>query len=91
MFTPLEFASVGLSEEEAVSRYGNERVEVYHAFYRPLEYYLPHRDSSQCYIKVGWHGHCLHCRVYYDIVYMHCVEPAKQFLMGHILSLECDF
>ncbi|XP_064407348.1 thioredoxin reductase 2, mitochondrial-like isoform X2 [Halichondria panicea] len=52
VFTPLEFASVGLSEEEAVSRYGNERVEVYHAFYRPLEYYLPHRDSSQCYIKM---------------------------------------
>ncbi len=52
VFTPLEFASVGLSEEVAMSRYGNEGVDVYHAFYRPLEYYLPQRDSGQCYIKV---------------------------------------
>ena len=28
-------------------------VQVYHAFYKPLEFYLPDRDASQCYIKVS--------------------------------------
>jgi len=26
--------------------------QVYHAYYKPLEYYLPGRDASECYIKV---------------------------------------
>lgn len=52
VFTPLEFSSVGLSESQAIEDYGEEKVEIYHAYYKPLEYYLPKRDSSQCYIKV---------------------------------------
>ena len=40
-------------------------LQVYHAFYKPLEFYLPGTDSSECYIKVrlvigdslgGWRG-----------------------------------
>ncbi|XP_064218898.1 thioredoxin reductase 2, mitochondrial isoform X3 [Aotus nancymaae] len=52
VFTPLEYGCVGLSEEEAVSRHGQERVEVYHAHYKPLEFTVPGRDASQCYVKV---------------------------------------
>ncbi|XP_030692310.1 thioredoxin reductase 2, mitochondrial [Globicephala melas] len=52
VFTPLEYGCVGLSEEEAVARHGEERVEVYHAYYKPLEFVVPERDASQCYIKM---------------------------------------
>ncbi|XP_017900289.1 PREDICTED: thioredoxin reductase 2, mitochondrial isoform X1 [Capra hircus] len=52
VFTPLEYGCVGLSEEAAVARHGEEHVEVYHAFYKPLEYTVPQRDASQCYVKV---------------------------------------
>ncbi|XP_071504045.1 thioredoxin reductase 2, mitochondrial-like [Diadema antillarum] len=51
VFTPLEYSSVGLSEEKAVERYGEDNIEVYHAFYKPLEYSVPNRSSDQCYIK----------------------------------------
>uniref|UniRef100_A0A8C0AHP3 thioredoxin-disulfide reductase (NADPH) n=1 Tax=Bos mutus grunniens TaxID=30521 RepID=A0A8C0AHP3_BOSMU len=53
VFTPLEYGCVGLSEEAAVARHGEEHVEVYHAFYKPLEFTVPQRDASQCYIKVS--------------------------------------
>ncbi|XP_035870010.1 thioredoxin reductase 2, mitochondrial isoform X2 [Phyllostomus discolor] len=52
VFTPLEYGCVGLSEEEAVARHGEEHVEVYHAYYKPLEFTVAERDASQCYIKV---------------------------------------
>ncbi|XP_052510908.1 thioredoxin reductase 2, mitochondrial isoform X1 [Budorcas taxicolor] len=52
VFTPLEYGCVGLSEEAAVARHGEEHVEVYHAFYKPLEFTVPQRDASQCYVKM---------------------------------------
>uniref|UniRef100_G3SQE6 thioredoxin-disulfide reductase (NADPH) n=1 Tax=Loxodonta africana TaxID=9785 RepID=G3SQE6_LOXAF len=52
VFTPLEYGCVGLSEEEAVARHGQEHIEVYHAYYKPLEFTVAERDSSQCYIKM---------------------------------------
>ncbi|XP_064826751.1 thioredoxin reductase 2, mitochondrial-like [Oncorhynchus masou masou] len=52
VFTPLEYGCVGLSEEAAESRHGKDSVEVYHAFYKPLEFTVAERDASQCYIKV---------------------------------------
>ncbi|XP_073079835.1 thioredoxin reductase 2, mitochondrial isoform X2 [Manis javanica] len=52
VFTPLEYGCVGLSEEAAVARHGQEHVEVYHAYYKPLEFTVAERDASQCYIKM---------------------------------------
>ncbi|XP_023618967.1 thioredoxin reductase 2, mitochondrial isoform X2 [Myotis lucifugus] len=52
VFTPLEYGCVGLSEEAAVARHGKEHVEVYHAYYKPLEFTVAERDASQCYIKM---------------------------------------
>ncbi|OBS63525.1 hypothetical protein A6R68_07933 [Neotoma lepida] len=52
VFTPLEYGCVGLSEEEAVALHGQEHVEVYHAYYKPLEFTVTDRDASQCYIKM---------------------------------------
>uniref|UniRef100_A0A673MX62 Pyridine nucleotide-disulphide oxidoreductase dimerisation domain-containing protein n=1 Tax=Sinocyclocheilus rhinocerous TaxID=307959 RepID=A0A673MX62_9TELE len=52
MFTPLEYGCVGLSEEEAERRHDKDQIEVYHAFYKPLEFTVAERDATQCYIKV---------------------------------------
>lgn len=38
VFTPLEYGSCGLSEEEAIKRHGDENIEVYHTFFSPLEW-----------------------------------------------------
>lgn len=52
VFTPLEYGCVGLSEEDAERKHGKDGIEVYHAFYKPLEFTVAQRDASQCYIKV---------------------------------------
>eukprot|EP00003_Mantamonas_plastica_P006322 TRINITY_DN1512_c1_g1_i5.p2 TRINITY_DN1512_c1_g1~~TRINITY_DN1512_c1_g1_i5.p2 ORF type:complete len:426 (+),score=154.80 TRINITY_DN1512_c1_g1_i5:1871-3148(+) len=52
VFTPVEYGSCGLSEEDAIDRYGFENIEVYHQFFKPLEYSLPHRGDNECYCKV---------------------------------------
>ncbi|BET01964.1 thioredoxin reductase [Nesidiocoris tenuis] len=52
VFTPLEYGCVGLSEEEAIRRHGEDKLEVYHAYYKPLEFFIPQRSPARCYLKV---------------------------------------
>lgn len=52
VFTPLEYSFVGLSEDEAALKQGIDGIEVYHAFFKPLEYAVPQRHSENCYMKV---------------------------------------
>ncbi|XP_023814475.1 thioredoxin reductase 2, mitochondrial [Oryzias latipes] len=85
VFTPLEYGCVGLSEEEAEKRHGKDGIEVYHAFYKPLEFTVAQRDSSQCYIKVICEraGH-------QKILGLHFLGPnAGEVLQGFSLALQC--
>jgi thioredoxin/glutathione reductase (selenoprotein) len=57
VFTPLEYGAVGLSEDEALEKYGGEAgVEVYHTTFVPLEWSLSmeHRDtdSHPAFVKI---------------------------------------
>lgn len=52
IFTPLEYGCVGLSEEQALSIYGDENIEIYHAFYKPTEFFVPQKSFDHCYLKV---------------------------------------
>ncbi|XP_046681644.1 thioredoxin reductase 1, mitochondrial isoform X2 [Homalodisca vitripennis] len=52
VFTPLEYGCVGLSEEEAVKQYGEDNIEVYHAYYKPTEFFIPQKSVKHCYLKV---------------------------------------
>lgn len=52
MFTPIEYSFVGLSEEAAVNEYGLDAIDVYHAYYKPLEFTVAQRPADSCYIKV---------------------------------------
>jgi len=52
VFTPMEYGAVGLSEEEALAKLGDDGLEVYHTFYKPLEFTVAHRGDNDCYMKV---------------------------------------
>jgi len=52
VFTPLEYGAVGLTEEQAIEKYGAEDLTVYHSNFTPLEWAVPHRESNACYAKL---------------------------------------
>ncbi|XP_051922972.1 thioredoxin reductase 2, tandem duplicate 2 [Hippocampus zosterae] len=85
VFTPLEYGCVGLSEEEAENRHGKDNIEVYHAFYKPLEFTVAERDASQCYLKVI-------CQRHGDqkILGLHFTGPnAGEVTQGFAMGLRC--
>ena len=46
VFTPIEYGAIGLSEDEAILQLGEEKIEVYHSEFVPLEWALcEHRDK----------------------------------------------
>ncbi|CAI5716525.1 unnamed protein product [Hyaloperonospora brassicae] len=55
VFTPIEYACCGLSEEDSKAKYGNDNVEVYHKNFVPLEWSLAEETrvaAESCYVKV---------------------------------------
>lgn len=53
VFTPIEYSCVGLSEDDAIAKYGADGVEVYHREFLPLEWSLSSiRHSSNAFTKV---------------------------------------
>ena len=53
VFTPLEYACVGLSEDDAVAKYGEDGIEVYHSEFIPLEWSMSmSRGHHAAYAKV---------------------------------------
>jgi len=52
VFTPLEYGAIGLSEEDAKKKFGDDNIEVYHATYRPLEMFVAERLVDDCYLKL---------------------------------------
>lgn len=51
IFSPLEYGAVGLSEEAAVRRFGEDNIEIYHAYYKPTEFFVPQKSVRYCYLK----------------------------------------
>jgi len=52
VFTPLEFGTVGLSEDQALKDFGEDAVEIYHTKFKPLEWNFLDKNDSDCYVKV---------------------------------------
>lgn len=58
--------------------------QVYHAFYKPLEYTIPDRDSSHCYIKM------ITERQSGKVVGIHLLGPnAGEILQGFAVAIRC--
>jgi thioredoxin/glutathione reductase (selenoprotein) len=51
VFTPLEYGSIGMSEEKAIETFGEDNIEVYHSEFTPLEFTVPSR-KTRCYAKL---------------------------------------
>jgi len=47
VFTPIEYGCVGLSEEDALEKFGKDKLKIYHALARPLEWNLNSQRSSE--------------------------------------------
>ncbi|NXC37478.1 TRXR2 reductase, partial [Campylorhamphus procurvoides] len=85
VFTPLEYGCVGLSEEAAVQCHGSENIEVFHAYYKPLEFTVAERDATQCYMKMV----CLREREQ-RILGLHFIGPnAGEVIQGFALGIKC--
>lgn len=52
VFTPIEYGSIGYSEEEAISTFGEDNIEVYHTNFWPLEWTIAHKPHDVCYAKL---------------------------------------
>lgn len=53
VFTPLEYGAIGLSEEAAIAKFGEENIEVYHSNFTPLEWTVVEgRPQNACYAKL---------------------------------------
>ena len=52
VFTPIEYGTVGYSEDDAIAEFGQDGVEVYHKFFVPLEWSIsPTRGKHQGFTK----------------------------------------
>eukprot|EP00123_Amoebidium_parasiticum_P005705 comp16843_c0_seq1/m.15291 comp16843_c0_seq1/g.15291 ORF comp16843_c0_seq1/g.15291 comp16843_c0_seq1/m.15291 type:complete len:495 (-) comp16843_c0_seq1:298-1782(-) len=52
IFTPLEYGCIGLAEEDATAKYGADNIEVFHSYFKPLEWTVAHREDNACYAKL---------------------------------------
>jgi len=56
VYTPIEYGCCGLAEEDAIAKLGEKNIEVYHSYFKPLEWTVPHRGdagpTSGCYAKI---------------------------------------
>jgi len=52
VFTPLEYGACGYAEETAIKEFGEENIEVYHSYFKPLEWTVTHREDNACYCKL---------------------------------------
>jgi len=52
VFTPIEYGAIGLTEEDAIEKYGEDDLEVYQTNFTPLEWTVAHRESNAGYAKL---------------------------------------
>ena len=53
VFTPIEYSTVGYSEDEAIEEFGLDNIEVYHKEFLPLEWSISAgRGDNFCFTKV---------------------------------------
>ena len=51
VYTPIEYGSCGLAEEDAIAKLGEKNVRC-HSYFKPLEWTVPHRGDNACYAKI---------------------------------------
>lgn len=85
VFTPLEIGTVGLSEEQAVARYGEDSVDCYISSFTPLEWALSeHHHDFSCLVKI-----VVNLKENKKVLGMHIASPnAGEVIQGFGLALK---
>lgn len=52
VFTPLEYGSCGMSEEDAIKQYGEDNIEVYHTKFEPTEQTILQKETNHNFAKM---------------------------------------
>ena len=53
VFSPIEYGAIGYSEEDAIKKFNQENIKVYHSTFKPLEWnYNPEHLGDSCYTKL---------------------------------------
>ena len=48
----MEYGCIGLAEEDAIAKFGQDNIEVFHQNFKPLEWTVAHRADGACYAKL---------------------------------------
>jgi len=84
VFTPLEYGCVGLSEEEALQKFGEADLDVYHTSFKPLEWAFDKMRERSGYVKVLVH------KATNKIVGFHILAPnAGEITQGISVAMKC--
>lgn len=84
VFTPLEYGTVGLSEEEAIEKYGQDKLDVYHTSFKPLEWAFNKMVERSGYVKI------LVVKETDKVVGFHILSPnAGEITQGMGIALKC--
>lgn len=84
IFTPLEYGNCGYSEEDAIAKFGEDSIEVFHQSFTPLEATVPHRLDNGCFAKIV-------CNKYdaMRVVGIHILGPnAGEIVQGFSIALK---
>ncbi|XP_015606757.1 thioredoxin reductase 1, mitochondrial isoform X2 [Cephus cinctus] len=86
VFSPLEYGCVGFSEEHAIAIHGDDNIEVYHAYYKPTEFFIPQKSPLNCYLKVvALRGGDQ------KVLGMHFIGPnAGEVIQGFAAAMKCN-
>ena len=55
MFSPTEYSFVGLNEQEAIKKFGEDNIEVYHREVTPLQFSIVKGNMKTAYMKIICH------------------------------------
>lgn len=86
VFTPLEYSCCGVSEEEALKRHGEDKIEVFHGAFTPLEWnWLEIPTETECYTKTV----CLLPEL--KVLGVHYLGPnAGEVMQGFAVAMRCN-
>ena len=80
VFTPLEIGTVGLSEEEAITKYGEDMVDSYISSFQPLEWSIAHKEVNS-YAKIVYN------RTDQTVLGLHIASPnAGEIIQGYAVA-----
>ena len=85
VFTPLEYSKCGLNEEVAIQRHGEDKIDVYHTVFKPLEWNISWDHEADGYAKV------IILREERTVLGIHYLGPnAGEVMSGFALAVNCN-